>query len=108
MHDPAASNLSDSDREPVISTRSYDRRRDDAQDREQMVRSLALSVEARDQLTGGHCRRLGKLATSLARWLGLPDADGLIFERAGYLHDIGKIGIPDSILLKSSPLTTSE
>jgi putative two-component system response regulator len=90
------------------STPTFNRRHRDAEDREQMVRSLALSVEARDQHTGGHCRRLGKLAISLAGWLDLPEANGLICERSGYLHDIGKIGIPDSILLKPSSLTRSE
>ena len=108
MHDPAASDSSGTDADRVSSTPTYDRPRGDAEDRERMVRSLALSVEARDHHTGGHCRRLGKLATSLARWLDLPEADGLMFERAGYLHDIGKIGIPDAILLKNLPLTPPE
>ena len=72
------------------------------------MRSLALSVEARDSRTWQHCRRLGDLARSLAGWLGIPNADGLIFERAGYLHDIGKIGVPDAILLKASGLTEAE
>ena len=92
----------------MSSTPTFNRRHRDAEDREQMVRLLALSVEARDKHTGGHCRRLGKLAISLAGWLDLPEANGLICERAGYLHDIGKIGIPDSILLKPSSLTRSE
>ena len=108
MHESAASAVSGADAERVSSSRRFNRRHGDAEDREQMVRSLALSVEARDHHTGGHCRRLGSLATTLARWLGLPEADGLTCGRAGYLHDIGKIGIPDAILLKPSALTPSE
>ena len=89
MHDSRGLSHSDLDPESAGSAPRFNRRHGDAEDREQMVRSLALSVEASDQHTGGHCRRLGKLAASLAGWLDLPEADGLTCERAGYLHDIG-------------------
>lgn len=72
------------------------------------MRSLALSVEARDSHTWQHCRRLGNLARQLAYWMYLNDIDGAVFKRAVYLHDIGKIGMQDTILLKPKGLSQSE
>jgi putative two-component system response regulator len=70
--------------------------------------SLALTIEARDKCTEGHCQRLARYGVALGRALGLEDDDLSALERGGYLHDIGKVGIPDHVLLKPSRLTHAE
>ena len=70
--------------------------------------SLALTVEARDPYTEGHCDRLAKYAVALGAALGLGADNLAALKRGGYLHDVGKIGIPDSILLKAHPLAIDE
>jgi putative two-component system response regulator len=70
--------------------------------------ALALTVEARDPSTNGHCERLSEHAVLLGRTLGLPQADLHALDRGGYLHDVGKVGIPDAVLLKPGPLTATE
>jgi putative two-component system response regulator len=75
---------------------------------EQMVFSIARVVEARDQATGDHCERLARLSVRLGRRLGLDEVGLTALRRGGYLHDLGKIGIPDAILLKPERLTQSE
>src|SRR4051794_36654191 len=70
--------------------------------------SLAEAVDIRDGGTAAHCQNVGRYAAALARELGLPDE---IVERmrcAGILHDVGKIGVPDSVLQKPGPLTDGE
>lgn len=75
---------------------------------EQVIFSLARAVEAKDKYTEGHCGRLSSLAVNLGRKLKLNEGDLTILKRGGILHDIGKISIDDSILLKAGPLTSSE
>jgi len=75
---------------------------------EQVIFSLARAVEAKDEYTEGHCERLSILAHYIGEELELSDADQLILKRGGVLHDIGKIAIDDSILLKPGPLTEAE
>ena len=70
--------------------------------------ALALTIEARDPTTRGHCERLAKWAVQLGRALGLPADDLDALHRGGYLHDVGKIGVPDAVLLKPGPLTAEE
>ncbi|NIM48213.1 MAG: response regulator [Gemmatimonadales bacterium] len=70
--------------------------------------TLARSIEAKDPYTEGHCERLSSLATELGRRLGLGEEEILALERAGVLHDIGKVAVPDEILLKHGPLTPEE
>jgi putative two-component system response regulator len=70
--------------------------------------TLALTIEARDPYTKGHCERLAAHAVRLGRTIGLPQDDLEALHRGGYLHDVGKVGIPDSILLKQGPLTPDE
>jgi len=70
--------------------------------------TLALTIEARDPLTRGHCERLARAAVRLGRALGLGDDDLFALHRGGYLHDVGKVGVPDAILLKPGPLTPKE
>jgi putative two-component system response regulator len=75
---------------------------------EAVVVSLALMVEARDPYTAGHCERLARYAAALGTAVGMSAGDLTALRRGGYLHDIGKIAIPDSILLKNGPLTADE
>lgn len=81
---------------------------DDLDSAESVLRSLALMVEARDAYTDGHCQRLARYATELGMTLNLPEEDLMTLSRGGYFHDIGKIALPDSILLKPSKLTDEE
>lgn len=75
---------------------------------EQMVFSIARVVEARDQDTGDHCERLARLCVGLGDRLGLNGEHITALRRGGYLHDLGKIGIPDVVLLKPGKLTADE
>jgi putative two-component system response regulator len=74
----------------------------------EMLERLALASEFRDDDTGEHTRRVGRLAAALARLAGWPEAELDLVRRAAMLHDIGKIGIPDRVLLKPGKLTTEE
>jgi len=75
---------------------------------ETVLFSLAQSVEERDPTLGQHCERLSLIAAAMGVTLGLPAQDILALQRGGYLHDIGKVGIPDNILFKTGPLTREE
>jgi putative two-component system response regulator len=75
---------------------------------ESVIVSLALTIEARDRYTNGHCQRLSAYATALGQMLGLRRDDLAALQRGGFLHDIGKIGVPDAVLLKPGPLTAAE
>jgi putative two-component system response regulator len=81
---------------------------DDLESAESVILSLALTVEARDPYTEGHCQRLAAYATALGAQLGLPADDIAALQRGGYLHDVGKIGVPDAVLQKPSSLTKAE
>ena len=72
------------------------------------VTTLACAIDARDPYTSGHSVRVGQLAVMLGRHLGLDERTLVQVEIGGYLHDIGKIGIPDADLLKPGQLTTEE
>ncbi len=69
---------------------------------------LAVAAEYRDDQTGEHTRRVGHLSALLARGLGLSDQEVELIRQAAPLHDIGKIGIPDAVLLKPGRLTPAE
>ena len=84
------------------------RHTDDLDSAESVILSLALTIEARDAYTVGHCRRLAAYATAFGRRLGLAGEDLAALHRGGYLHDVGKVGIPDAILLKPGRFTASE
>lgn len=75
---------------------------------ELVVTSLALTIEARDPCAVGHCERLSAMASALGRRLDLPEPEVEALRLGGILHDIGKISVPDAILLKRGPLTTDE
>ena len=74
----------------------------------QTVRSLAGAVDAKDPFTAGHSERVQRIAKDLGEEMGCSDADLEALEWGGLLHDIGKIGIPDAILLKQGALTKEE
>jgi putative two-component system response regulator len=75
---------------------------------EQVIFALAAAVEAKDALTEKHTQRVADTARRLGRTLSLPQASIDALYRGGIIHDIGKIGVPESILLKSGPLDTHE
>ena len=81
---------------------------DELESPESMILSLALIIEARDATTDGHCQRLASYATAFGAHLGLGEEDLMLLHRGGYLHDVGKIGIPDTILLKRGALAPDE
>lgn len=81
---------------------------DELDSAESVILSLALTVEARDPYTEGHCERLARYAVSLGAALGLGADDLAALKRGGYLHDVGKIGVPDSVLLKGDLLSREE
>ena len=74
----------------------------------EILQRLAAASEFRDDETGQHTHRVGHLAALLATGIGLPAAQVDLIRRAAPLHDVGKIGIPDSILLKPGRLTREE
>jgi putative nucleotidyltransferase with HDIG domain len=75
---------------------------------DQTLIALSAAVDARDQETEGHSVRVSKLTYRLGKHLGLPNDQLKSLERGALLHDIGKIGISDNILLKPGPLTQEE
>ncbi len=72
------------------------------------IRALSSAVDARDPHTMGHSLRVGQLAVEIGRDLGVGPTDLQHLEIGGYLHDIGKIGVRDSVLLKEGSLTPEE
>jgi response regulator RpfG family c-di-GMP phosphodiesterase len=72
------------------------------------LRALARALEARDVETAGHADRVVAYSLRLGRELGLSHAELIALEQGALLHDIGKIGVPDSILRKRGPLSTDE
>lgn len=81
---------------------------DDLEKAESVVLSLAKAVAARDDNTGDHCDGIEKLASEFGKYLGLSPTDIKLIERTAILHDVGKIGMPDSILLKPAKLNEEE
>ncbi len=81
---------------------------DELEKAESIIKSLAFSIEAKDPYTEGHCERLSINSFKLGKKLNLDSKYLNALKSGGILHDIGKIGIPDSILLKKSKLTNKE
>jgi putative nucleotidyltransferase with HDIG domain len=75
---------------------------------ESILFALAQAVEQRDHQTAGHCERLAFIGVAMGMAIGLDRAQLLTLYRGGYLHDIGKVGIPDSILFKPGKLAAHE
>jgi putative nucleotidyltransferase with HDIG domain len=72
------------------------------------VRSLAEAVDKRDDFTSGHSHKVQEIAIDIGRVMKVSDTDLEALEWGGLLHDIGKIGVPDSVLLKQERLTREE
>ncbi len=81
---------------------------DELESAEGVLFSLAQSIEARDPYTSGHCERLAEVSSRLGQKLGLPEEEIKALRRAGIVHDIGKVVVPDAILLKPGPLSADE
>jgi putative two-component system response regulator len=85
-----------------------ERTRDLDESRFEMLERLALAAEYRDDATGEHTKRVGRTAALIARALEQPEPAVELIEQAAPLHDVGKIGIPDEILLKPRKLDAEE
>ena len=72
------------------------------------IKVLAAAIDAKDPYTHGHSERVAKYAVIIARQMGLGKTDVIRIEAAAYLHDIGKIGVPDGVLNKEGKLTSEE
>jgi putative two-component system response regulator len=81
---------------------------DELENAEAVLFTLALSIESRDPYTHGHCTRLAEFSARLGERMGLPSDDLTALRRAGVVHDIGKVVVPDAVLLKPGPLTPQE
>jgi len=81
---------------------------DELESEDAVLLGLGATIEARYPATQGHCERLASYASSLGRSLGLDETDLNALERGGFLHDIGKIAVPDSVLLKDGKLDQDE
>ena len=74
----------------------------------EVLQRLALAAEYRDDVTGEHAQRVGRTSALLYTALGLPEEEVRLIRHAATVHDVGKIGIPDAILLKPDRLTQEE
>jgi putative two-component system response regulator len=83
-------------------------RTDELERAESVLFTLARSIEGKDPYTHGHCERLSEYSAGLGAQLKLSESQITALRRAGVVHDIGKIGIPDSILLKPGSLSPDE
>ena len=81
---------------------------DELERAEAVLFALARSIEGKDPYTQGHCERLAEYSARLGEHLGLPAQDIKALSQAGIVHDIGKVSVPDSILLKAGRLTRAE
>jgi putative two-component system response regulator len=81
---------------------------DDLDSAESVILSLARTVEARDAYTAGHCERMAGFAIAFGASLELSEDEIAALHRGGYLHDVGKVGVPDAVLSKRGPLTSDE
>lgn len=75
---------------------------------EATIAGWARALDLRDHETEGHSQRVTEMTLTLARVIGIPEADLVHIRRGALLHDIGKMGVPDAILLKPGPLTVEE
>ena len=80
----------------------------DLEEAESLIMSLALTIEARDPYTSGHCVRLAAWAMGFGERLGLGEEELKALRLGGFLHDLGKIAVPDNVLLKAGPLSADE
>jgi putative two-component system response regulator len=83
-------------------------RTDELERAESVLFTLARSIEGKDPYTHGHCERLAEYSARLGGQLNLPEEQLVALRRAGIVHDVGKVAIPDAILLKPGSLTPDE
>jgi putative two-component system response regulator len=81
---------------------------DELERAESVLFALARSIEGKDPYTQGHCERLSDLSVRLGRRVELPEEQLAALRRAGVVHDVGKVAVPDAILLKPGKLTPEE
>src|SRR5579859_581408 len=81
---------------------------DELERAELVLFALAASIEGKDKYTGGHCERLSNYSTALGTRLSLSEEEITALRRGGIVHDIGKVAVPDAILLKPGKLTPEE
>jgi putative two-component system response regulator len=81
---------------------------DQLEQSETVLFALAHTIESKDMSMSGHCERIATFSVALGMSIGLPRPHLLTLYRGGYLHDIGKVAVPDSILFKPGPLTAGE
>ena len=94
---------------PLFTTRlAYHRYVETRELFEQTIGALANAVDARDRYTRGHSNRVSRISEAMCRVMGLPESEIEKVKWAGLLHDVGKIGIRDNILLKEGPLDKEE
>jgi len=89
----------------LLSLKAYT---DELERAESVLMALARSIEGKDPYTEGHCERLSDYSTRLGQRLGLPPEEITALRRAGAVHDVGKVAVPDAILLKPGRLTEDE
>jgi putative two-component system response regulator len=91
-----------------LERRVQERTSDLEEAQQEILDRLTVTAEYRDDITGQHTQRVASMSALIARNLGLPDRDVALIEAAAPLHDVGKVAIPDAILLKPGPLTFEE
>jgi putative two-component system response regulator len=96
------------DHRALLEHRVEERTQELRRSREETIRRLSLAIEFRSRETGEHVERIGNGAALVGRKLGLNPGRAELIRVAAPLHDVGKIGIPDEILLKPGPLTEAE
>lgn len=89
----------------LLSLKAYT---DELERAESVLFALARTIEGKDPCTEGHCERLQGYAAGLGQRIGLPEDQIMALRRAGIVHDIGKVAVPDAILLKPARLTPEE
>lgn len=81
---------------------------DELENSEDIILTLAVAIETKDLYTKGHSERVGNLSAEFAGFIGLPEREIVTIKKGGILHDIGKIGLNESILHKKTPLSMDE
>jgi putative two-component system response regulator len=89
----------------LLSLKAYT---DELERAESVLFALARSIEGKDPYLEGHCERLSSYSARLGKCIGLSPEEITALRRAGIVHDIGKVAVPDAILLKPGPLTAEE
>ena len=92
----------------VASLARLKRYTDDLDSAASIITTLAVMIEARDGYADGHCHRMANYATAVGRTLGMSAPDLQTLHRGGFLHDIGMLAIPPSVVLRAGPLEPEE